>query len=100
MSRPALSPFRHPPRLSLVQGRDLHHVALKPGLDRPALQRAVDIFGSPVIAVDGQEFGLGLAAEDARARTAVGARQGSAADGAIDVNGSARDDLGAGSDRS
>src|SRR6266550_576953 len=77
MSRPALSPFRHPPRLSLVQRRDLHDVAFEPGLDRPALQRAVDILGSPVIAVDGQQLGLGLAAEDACARTAVGAGHGS-----------------------
>src|SRR4051795_11636603 len=82
-----------------VQRSNSHGVALEPGLSRPAAQGRVDIVGGLVKAIDCKQFGLDLLTIDACARVAVHARHGTAAQRAVDVNGAAGNDLGAGADR-
>src|SRR3954447_14291474 len=82
-----------------VQRSNSHGVALEPGLSRLAAQGRVDIVGGLVKTIDCKQFGLDLLTIDACARVAVHARHGTAAQRAVDVNGAAGNDLGAGADR-
>src|SRR6266568_5608192 len=82
-----------------VQRSNSHGVALEPGLGRLAAQGRVDIVGGLVKAIDCKQFGLDLLTIDACARVTVHARHGAAAQRAVDMNGAAGDDLGAGADR-
>ena len=66
---------------------------------RLQVQAALDgpeVVGRAVEAVDGDEFGLELAAGDARLRVPRRPRDGPPPQGAVDVKRAARDDLGAG----
>src|SRR4029079_19043330 len=63
---PILTPSFH----NSIQRRDHHHIVIEPGLHRPAAIRSVDFLSSPVIAVDREQLGLDLLAEDAGTRIA------------------------------
>src|SRR4051794_20619392 len=83
-----------------IQRRSQDRFALEPHLRPPPDDRGLQVVGGPVEAVDRQELGLEPAAEDARPRVAHGARDGAAAQDAVDVDRAAGDHLGAGADRS
>src|SRR6185437_1597200 len=85
--------------LKSVERRNPQRFAFKPRLRWSIAKSGVELFGSPVEAVDGQELGLDLLAIDARGRIAVDAGHGATTQRAVDVDGAAGDDLGAGSDR-
>src|SRR5262245_54973151 len=85
-----------PTTSSSIQSGYLHHVAFQPGLRRPAAERLVDLLGGGVETVDGKQLGFDPVAEDARAGVAAGARHGAAAQRSVDVDRTARHDLGAG----
>src|SRR5262249_39048998 len=82
-----------------IEGRDQHHIALQPSLDRPAAQARFHVLGGAVVAVGGRQLGFHLVAKNAGARVSGGARHGAAAQRAIDVDRSAGDDFGAGRHR-
>ena len=75
-------------------------LALEPGLHGPPAQIRRDIVRRLVVAVDGQQLGFELAAENARVPVARGAGNGAPAQGAVDVDRAAGDDLSPGADRS
>src|SRR5262249_3177477 len=87
------------PYAGLIERRHHDGVVLEPGLDRPAVQAFAHVVGGAVPAVDRQQLGFALAAEDAGARVAGGARNGAAAQRAVDVDRAAGHHLGAGGDR-
>src|SRR5262249_11614588 len=82
-----------------VQRGEFQLIAFKPRLDRPVAQALVHRLCRHVIAVDCQKLGFDPAAENARACVAVRSRHGAAAQRAIDMDGSACHQLGAGADR-
>ena len=73
--------------------------ALQPDLNGLAAQVRLHVLSRQVEAVDGDELGLELAAENARRGVAGRAGHGSAAQRAVDMDGAAGDDLRAGCDR-
>src|ERR1044071_7518786 len=83
----------------LIQRNNFHGVTLQPGLRRTVAERDVDFFGSLVVAVDRKQFGLDSLAVDSRAGIAVDAGHRTTAQRSVDMDRSAGDDLGAGSDR-
>src|SRR6185369_9585517 len=91
MSLPVLSPLLSP-QFS-VQRCNRENAVLQPALTRPAAQACVHVLGGSVIAVDRNQLGFVLAAEDARAHVTHGPCHSSPAQGAIDMNRSAGDDL-------
>src|SRR5688500_11908258 len=87
------------PRLSaLFQRRNLQLFVLQPHLHRLAAQFLRNIFQHFVMAGHGDQFGMELAAENARFLVALRARERAAAQCAVDVDRAVGDDLGAGSD--
>src|SRR6185436_6705809 len=78
----------------LIQRGNFHGVSLQPGLRRAVAARDVDFFGSLIVAVDRKQFGLDPLAVDSRAGIAVDARHRTAAQGSVDMDRSAGDDLG------
>src|ERR1700759_3688178 len=82
-----------------IERRDLHDVAFEPGLGRAMAQFVADLVGGEVEAVDRQQFSLDLLAEDPRRAVAVDSGHRTAAQGPVDVDRAAGDDLRAGADR-
>src|SRR5882757_3187080 len=78
----------------LVQRCDFHGVAFEPCLGGPIAQVRVYLFGGLVVTVDRQKFGLDLLAENPRRRITADSRHRPAAKRAVDMDGSAGDDLG------
>src|SRR6185437_6408636 len=87
-------------RLKSVERRNPQRFAFKPRLRWSVAKSGVELFRGPVKAVDGEQLGLDLLAIDARGRIAVDTGHGAATQRAVDVNGAAGDDLGAGRNRS
>src|ERR1700719_1675209 len=83
----------------LIEWCDFHDVAFQPCLSRTIAQGDVYFFSRLVIAVDGEQFGFDLLAENPRCRVAAEARHRAAAKRSIDVDGSAGDNFRAGADR-
>jgi hypothetical protein len=81
-----------------VQRRDLELSLFQPDLHGLAAQFRRDIVQHLVVPGHGDQFGVELAAEDARLFVALRAGQGAAAQGAVDVDGAVGDDFGAGAD--
>src|SRR3984957_8458053 len=82
-----------------IQRCNFHGVAFEPGLSRPIAQRGVDFVRSLVVAVDGQQLRLDLLTENPRRRIAVDTGHRTAAKRSVDMDGSARDNLRTGADR-
>jgi len=80
-----------------IQPCNLHIVVVEPDLDVLAQHLLVDLVGGEIDAADREQLRLQAPAEDARARLAIGARQRAAAQRAVNVDGAAGDDVGAGS---
>src|SRR5487761_2700049 len=76
-----------------LECRQHHGRAVEPGLRGFAAQRGVHVLGGAIDAVDRQQFGFEAAAEDAGGLVAVEPGDGAPAQHAIDVDGSAGDDL-------
>src|SRR5208282_5998573 len=100
MSRPALWPLSISPQNQLIEWCNLHDIPFEPDLHRSGKRGGVDLFGCPVITIDGQKLGLDFLAVDACAQIAIDAGHRAAAQRSIDVDGAARDDFRAGADRS
>src|SRR5688500_18979834 len=77
---------------------DAERFAVQPDLHRLAVQFLRDVLQHLVVAGDGDQFGVEFAAEDACLRIALGAGEGAAAEGTVDVDGAVGDDFGAGAD--
>src|SRR5262249_26769035 len=82
-----------------IEGGYRQDAVFQPSLDGTAADARVHVFSGPVVAVDREQFGFVLAAEDARARVAHGAGERAPAQGAIDMDRSAGDDFRAGGNR-
>src|SRR5580693_9362774 len=88
-----------PNRIKLVEWCDFHDVAFQPCLGRTVAQAGVYFLSRLVIAIDGQQFGFDLLAENPRGGVAAEARHRAAAKRAVDMDGPAGDNLRAGADR-
>src|SRR6266536_2156156 len=86
------------PPSTAVSIKCCHHerVTFEPSLHRPAAQRFINIIGGLIETVDCQKLGFDLAAEDARVGVAARTGHGSTSKGAVNVNRTACDNLGAG----
>src|SRR5262249_27411967 len=82
--------------LKSVERGNPQRFTFKPRLRWSVAKSGVELFRSSVEAIDGEQLGLDLLAVDARGRIAVDAGHGPATQRAVDVNGAAGDDLGAG----
>src|SRR5260363_243149 len=82
-----------------VQSYDLHGMTFEPRLRGAAAQCGIDLLCGLVVAIDRDQLGLDLLAVDARGGIAVDAGHRAAAQRAVDVDGAAGDDLGAGRHR-
>src|ERR1700722_1973047 len=83
----------------LIEWCDFHDVAFQPCLSRTIAQGDVYFFSRLVVAVDGEQLGFDLLAENPRGRVAAEARHRTAAKRSIDMDGPAGDNLGTGADR-
>src|SRR6185436_2857752 len=86
----------NPPRKILAQRRHRHRLAFEPRLNGAAAILRVHVLCRAVEAVDGDQLGFELVAEDARRRIAGGAGNRAAAERAVDVDRSPGDDFRAG----
>src|SRR3984885_9274526 len=77
----------------LIEWCDFHDVAFQPCLSRTIAQGDVYFFSGLVVAIDGEQFGFDLLAENPRRRVAAEARHRTAAKRSIDVDGAAGDNL-------
>src|SRR5450755_1138116 len=83
----------------LIEWCDFHDVAFQPCLSWTIAQGDVYFFSRLVVAVDREQFGFDLLAENPRCRVAAEARHRTAAKRSIDVDRSAGDNLRTGTDR-
>src|SRR5690606_22320085 len=81
-----------------VEAGQLELSVFKPDLHGLAAQGFGDIVQHLVVAGNGHQLGVEFAAEDPRVGVALGAGQGAAAQGAIDMDRAVGNDLGAGTD--
>src|SRR3984957_7950422 len=83
---PSLSPLS-------VERCQHHRLAGEPGLHRLAAQRRIHVVSGLVDAVDRQQFGFELAAEDPRAIVAGEAGNSATTQRAVDINGTTANHL-------
>src|SRR6516164_4500514 len=82
-----------------IQRCNLHDIAIEPHLRRPIAQIGVDLFGRPIVTVDGEQLGFDFLTVDTSGRITVDAGHRATAKRPVDVDGPAGDDFGAGTDR-
>src|SRR6516162_9719074 len=82
-----------------IQRCYLHDIALEPNLGRPIAKTGVDLLSRPVITVDGEQLGFDFLTVDTSGRIAVDTGHRAAAKRPVDMDGTAGDDFGAGTDR-